>query len=127
MPSSDVRVDIGRVFALQAAIRALELGLVAARGTQMRVQGALVLVALRALGADVVPGLDSVHVAPRLDREGRVHEAAPGQVTFQMARRRVRAVAEAAAILADLIAVERRRRCNRQRTMDLNGRVKTIG
>lgn len=46
VPTSDVRINIGRVFALQAAIRTLELRLTTARGTQVRVQGALVLVAL---------------------------------------------------------------------------------
>lgn len=113
MPAPDVRVNVGRVFALQAAIRALELGLAAARGTQVCVQRALVLVALRASRANVVLGFYFIHTAPHLDREGRVHEAASGQVTLQVTRRRVRTVAEVAPILADAATAVERRRCNR--------------
>lgn len=46
VPASNVRVDVGRMFALQTTIRTLKLGLAATRSAQMCVEGALVLVAL---------------------------------------------------------------------------------
>lgn len=119
--ASDVRVNVWRVFALQIAIRALELRLATARDAQMRIQRTLVLVALRALWAHIIPGLHSVDIASLLNREGWVHEAASGQMTFQMSCRRVRTIAETATISANVITVKRRR-CNRQRR-GLNGRV----
>lgn len=115
MFASNMRINVARVFASQAAIRALEFRLTIARRTQMRVQGTLVLVALRALGTYVVPRFQPIHVAPFLDREGRIHEASPGQVAFQMARCRIRTIAETATILADIIFAVERRCCNRQR------------
>lgn len=102
------------MFALQIAIRALELRLAAARDAQMRVQRTLVLVTLRAFWAHIIPGLHSVDAASLLNREGWVHEATSGQMAFQMSCRRVRTVAETATISTNLITVERRR-CNRQR------------
>lgn len=80
MFSSDVRVDVWRVLALQAAIRTLKLGLVTARGTQVRVQRALILVSLRTLRAHVVAGSRSA--LQNLDWEGRILETASCQMTF---------------------------------------------
>lgn len=114
MFASNMRINVACMFTPETAIRALEFWLAIARRTQMRVQGALVLVALRAFGAYVIPRFQSIHVAPLLDRERRIHEAAPGQVAFQMARCRVRTIAEAATILADIIFAVERGCCNRQ-------------
>lgn len=120
--ASNVSVNVWRVFALQVTIRALEFRLAAARDTQMRVQRTLVLVALWTLWAHIIPGLHYVDVAPLLNGEGRIHEAASGQMTFQMSCWRVRTVAETATISANVTLTVKRRRCNKQR-WGLNGRV----
>lgn len=113
MFTSNVRINVARVFALQAAIWTLKFRLAIAHRTEVRVQGALVLIALRAFRTYVIPRLQSVHGAPLFDWEGRIHEAAPGQVAFQMTRCRIWTIAETATIFADIFAVERC--CNRQR------------
>lgn len=86
MPPSNMRVDVGGVFAFQTAIRALELGLATTRGTQVRVKCAFVLVTLRTRRANVIPRFQSIHIMTHLDREGRIHKATSVQVTFQMTR-----------------------------------------
>lgn len=108
MFASNVRINVARVFAFQAAIWTLKFRFAIARRTQVRIQGALVLIALRTFRAYIVSRFQSVHGAPFFDREGRIHEAAPRQVTFQMTHRRIWTIAETATILADILAVERR-------------------
>lgn len=73
----------------------------------MSVQSSFVLVTLRALGANVVPRLHSIHRVSFLDRERRVHEASSGQMPLQMALRRVRTVAEVASIFPDPVLPRR--------------------
>lgn len=113
MLASNVRINVARVFALQTAIWTLKFRLPIARRTQVRVQGTLVLIALRAFRTYVIPRLQFVHGAPLLDWEGRIHEAASGQVAFQMTRCRIWTIAETATIFVDIFVVERC--CNRQR------------
>lgn len=121
VPSPDVRVYVGRVLAPEAAIRAAEFRLPAAGSAQMGVQRSFVLVPLRTVRANVVPGLHHVHHVPVLHAERGVHEAALGDVPFQVALGRVGAVAEAASELSDPVVWEWD--CNTQATPDLQTSV----
>jgi len=122
--ASNVRVNVGRVFAPQATIRTLKFRFTTARSTQMRVECTFVLVALRTPGTHVFPGLDLVHAATRFNRKGRILEAASGQVAFQMARGRVWTIAETATVFTNVAAILLLRCCNREQ-QELNGTMQS--
>jgi len=73
----------------------------------MCIQRTLIFVTLRAVWTHIISGFHSVDIAPLLNREGRVQEAASGQVTFQMSFLRVRTIAETATVFVNVISIQR--------------------
>lgn len=112
VPAFNVRVDDGRFFARQIAIRTQKSGLTATRSTRMPIQGLFLLEVLRTYRANVFLRIHFTQFAAHLDRASRLLRAAFGQVTAQVTRRRVPMVAEVAAIPVDVTDVGRRC-CNR--------------
>jgi hypothetical protein len=121
MLASNMRVNVGRMFAPQATIRTLKFGFTTTCSTQMRVERTFVLVALRTLRAHVLPGLHLVHAAPHFNRKGWILEAASGQVAFQMARGRIWTIAETATVFINVAAFLLLQCCNRQQQQELKG------
>lgn len=121
--SPDMSVDVGRMLALEAAVRATKLRLPTAGHPEMSVQRSLVLVTLGASRTDVISRLHEVEGTSRLDRERGIHEAAHVYVALEMSLRGIRTIAEIATVLGRRIFPLLRRRCNTIRRSMKNNNV----
>lgn len=109
-----MRVYIRRMFASEAAIRAMKFRFSTACDPQMSIQSPLVLVPLRTLWTNIVSRLGPIHRLPFLDPKRRIHETTSSQMPLQMTLRGVRTVAEVASIFPDVEVSKRG--CNTQAT-----------